>query len=94
MSSLHVMTYNPNKSEHILSYDIRRVAFTNSHGQTETVTMYLHHRQTIGGQNKYTLNLDITTSKVFCREALTLCTNLFKSITVLMMSMDPPTQDQ
>ena len=70
MSSLHVMIYNPNKSEHILSYDIRRVAFTKSDRQTETITMYLRHRPS-GDKNKYT-NLDMTTSKVFCRKVLTL----------------------
>jgi hypothetical protein len=44
MASLHGMTCKPNKYEHILSYDIRRVAFTNSHGQMETATMYLRRR--------------------------------------------------
>ena len=72
------LVYNPTNNEHILSYCFRGVAFTKSHGQMETVTTSLC-RRAWGVKNKYT-NLDMTTYKSFCREALTLCTDLFMSI--------------
>ena len=40
-AQLHGMT---NNYEQILSYCFRGVAFTKCHGQTETISMSLHHR--------------------------------------------------